>query len=299
MYSKRTPEEILQLFHAFAAHHSIVPQADELVDWFGIRVPISLVPHLKSRAGTRIESPPYPDDGFRATFIEYLAVVDSITAMGENYAMAEVGASYGPFSALCATLALRRGARKVVLRAVEAARNAYSVIHENYARNGLLGHEAVDWFVLNAAVEADFKTLFFPDVDCVIDNGASVQEQATAVDIRGAALPMMPVQSVPLQAILALFPNGMLIDLLHVDIQGAERKALPGGLCALNERVKRLLLATHSRRIEGEMIDLLSGSGWELVAEEPCGFSPRADVLAVEGWTTKDGTQYWINRALI
>lgn len=298
MFCRRSEEEIRGLFHAYAPRDSVVPAADEIVDWFGMRIPIHLVPYMQARVGTRIDHPPYPTDGFRASYIEYLAVLESIDQSGDTFAMAEVGASYAPFAALCGCLAVRRGARQVYLRAVEAGKNAHEVIRANYARNGLLHRDDVDVFTLNAAVDSSFKTVFFPDIDCVEHNGCATQESASAPDLYGAHRTLIPVQAVPLDCVLALFPKHVVIDLLHIDIQGTERTALPAAITSMTERVKRVMVGTHSRQIEGELIELFSRAGWELVAEEPCEFVPRPEAPRVEGWICKDGSQYWINRSL-
>lgn len=136
---------------------------------------------------------------------------------------------------------------------------------------------------------------FFPEVDCTKDNGAAPQDEWSNRDIRGAILPMAKVRGIPLSFVISNFPTTEPIDLLHIDIQGSEKSALPNAMNLLNERVKRVMLATHSRAIEGQMIELFHEAGWILVAEEPCDFRYRKDTSVLEGMTIKDGSQYWVN----
>ena len=290
--------QIKSLFEEHSGWQSIAVDGDSIVDYFGVRIPVRYTEYLSGRVGTRIENPPFPDDSFRASFIEYLAIVESIRDSGRVYQMAEIGASYAPFSAICAKLALRKGVEKVVLRPVEASLSGKESIRRNFTINGLVD-ESIDMRIILAAVVDKYKDVYFPDVDCTKDNGAAPQDEFSNRDIRGAAIPMSKVRGIPLSFVIASFPFGDPIDLLHIDIQGFEKIALPPIMSVLNERVKRVMLATHSRSIEGKMMDLFHEAGWTLVAEEPCDFKYRKDISVMEGMTVKDGSQYWINELMV
>ncbi len=92
-------------------------------------------------------------------------------------------------------------------------------------------------------------------------------------------------------AILAGIPR---VDLLHFDIQGAERELVHSTLRFLRERVAYLVIGTHSRQIEGSLIEDLMGTGWELEIERPAIPDPKKP-----GWeSSTDGVQGWRNPAL-
>jgi hypothetical protein len=79
------------------------------------------------------------------------------------------------------------------------------------------------------------------------------------------------------------------IDLLHVDIQGGEADFIAGCLDVMREKVAYLLVGTHSRPIEGRIIDILLAAGWALEIERPAIFSleggtPQIRVDGVQGW---------------
>jgi Methyltransferase FkbM domain len=104
--------------------------------------------------------------------------------------------------------------------------------------------------------------------------------------------PRIQIQTISLNTLAAhLGP----IDLLHVDIQGAEVPVLRAAGSLLRDRVRRLLIGTHGRDVEGQAIDLLIPLGFQLQAEDACRY--RLDgarpILVV------DGTQIWINRTLV
>lgn len=55
-----------------------------------------------------------------------------------------------------------------------------------------------------------------------------------------------------------------------------------------------LLVATHSRALEGGIIDLLHDNGWKLLYEKPCKFTPGSNT-ELTALTYLDGTQVWVN----
>ena len=88
------------------------------------------------------------------------------------------------------------------------------------------------------------------------------------------------------------------IDLVHCDIQGSEDEVLTFGAALLTQRVKRMFIGTHSRSIEGKLIECFHRHGWSLVRERPTHFEHRLDTLSTTGMTLRDGGQYWVNTKL-
>ena len=90
-----------------------------------------------------------------------------------------------------------------------------------------------------------------------------------------------------------------LIDFLHIDVQGSELDIICNEAEWLGDNVRAMMIATHSRVIEGGVMDLLGGLGWVLKREKPCRFAldenPRE---CWEGVTQADGSQHWINPKL-
>ena len=84
-------------------------------------------------------------------------------------------------------------------------------------------------------------------------------------------------------------------DLVHIDVQGSEVEICRAGLAGLQERVRWLVIGTHSRVIEGALIALLRDAGWVLENEKPCRFTFSPTALDLVAMTTLDGTQVWRN----
>jgi hypothetical protein len=89
--------------------------------------------------------------------------------------------------------------------------------------------------------------------------------------------------------------GGNRVDLLHIDIQGAEVDYVAGNMDDIGTLVARVLIGTHSRSIEGHLTDLFLEAGWRLEMERPA----LCPIRAGKPFTAIDGVQMWANPALI
>jgi FkbM family methyltransferase len=87
-------------------------------------------------------------------------------------------------------------------------------------------------------------------------------------------------------------------DLIHMDVQGAEFDICRDAMPDLKERSKRVMIGTHSRKLEGSLMALFAETGWVLENEKPCKFTFWPNHKTLEAMTTVDGTQTWNNPAL-
>ena len=95
------------------------------------------------------------------------------------------------------------------------------------------------------------------------------------------SLPMIPLDDVAA-------PHAR-IDLLHIDIQGGEANFISGCLPVMRGKIAYLLIGTHGRQIEGQLMDMLLADGWSLEIERPAIFTlaegrPELTVDGVQGW---------------
>jgi len=84
-------------------------------------------------------------------------------------------------------------------------------------------------------------------------------------------------------------------NLLHIDVQGEEAALCSSSTAALTQRVHWIVVATHSRLIEGELLSRFAAAGWVLENEKPTRFNFRAGAPSLESLTDHDGTQVWRN----
>jgi hypothetical protein len=83
-----------------------------------------------------------------------------------------------------------------------------------------------------------------------------------------------------------------IVDFIHIDIQGHEAEVIKPALPALNRRVRRLIVGTHGRELDGIMFGLMSKNGWEL-EHEKTSVHRSPDLALVE-----DGSQVWKNQKI-
>ncbi|TIU30915.1 MAG: class I SAM-dependent methyltransferase, partial [Mesorhizobium sp.] len=79
------------------------------------------------------------------------------------------------------------------------------------------------------------------------------------------------------------------VDLLHIDIQGGEADFIDAAIGDLNKFVRYIVIGTHSRQIEGRIMNTLLNQGWKLEMERPAIIGlpdgrPQILVDGVQGW---------------
>jgi hypothetical protein len=85
------------------------------------------------------------------------------------------------------------------------------------------------------------------------------------------------------------------VDLIDMDLQGAEFDVVSSAIDQLDAQVRRLHIGTHGVDIESNLRELLNSRGWEPRADYGCGQTCETDFGTV---AFDDGVQSWVNRAL-
>jgi FkbM family methyltransferase len=285
-------EQDANFFAAYAAQSA--PEEGKIIDYFGVRTSAHLHPWASHMSGSVQALPPIPDDQLRAEAIEYFATLDALErAPSNSFTMAEFGASYAPWACFSAVLAKRSARKKISITAVEASKYLFGLIEGHLAENGV-SEPSVDIRLINGAVATEKCTLYFPKVANASENGGRTENDTVAVDYLGRVVEHEEVLGYPVSDLL---PGGV-TDLIHVDIQGMEGVVLSSAIDILNERVRCIFVGTHSRKIEGELLELFHTNAWTLARERPTRFNYIKDRKEITSWTTRDGGQYWLNQRL-
>jgi hypothetical protein len=126
-----------------------------------------------------------------------------------------------------------------------------------------------------------------------VDAGGTNAQDASYL---GALLDeFIEVDIVPAREVLELEERW---DLVHIDVQGWERLICEDARTQLNSRVAYLIVGTHSRKLDGDLIDLFHREGWILEHEKPSRFTFTPGVALLESMNEADGTQVWRNPRL-
>lgn len=283
-----------------------VTAIDHQTDGFGVKTLYECVPFLKPELLDiqRLQLP-VPDDGFHAEAIEYVAVTDALSRFlqGTSVCAVEIGAGWAPWLAVAGVIGRQQGIKQLKLVGVEASSRRFSLMCRHLETNGLrpsgaAGEDAqcgtVFTRLFNGAVWTHDGVIWFPETD-VADMGAAATTLDGPTDYRGAELNNKPIACKKLDTLLQ---DLGVVDFMHIDIQGAELELLQDQIDWVSANVRALMIATHSRSIEGKLIDLLFSKDWQLHREKPC----RVDWYrncSLLGKTTIDGSQYWLNRKFV
>jgi FkbM family methyltransferase len=268
-----------------------------LVDGFGTMTPRENVGFCNEFRPDRLQFP-VPDDGFHAETIEYVSLIDALErAPQQRFSVVEIGAAWGPWLSMGGVVARRSGRKQIDLVGVEADPDRFQQLNRQLVVNQLRpAYANGEWCemgparsrLIQGAAGAKPGTLWFPKLN-IHDLGAAAAEAKREQDYRGAAIESYEVRAYSLTEIL----DGVdFVDFLHVDIQGAEFDLLSANAELLKQRVGCMLIGTHSRVIEGQLIQLLDRD-WSLWREKPCRVDWQLATPDLSGRTVNDGVQYW------
>jgi FkbM family methyltransferase len=286
-------EDLLRLVRY--RRREVVLTPGSYTDWFGIKTRTKYFTTEQNTLDQHIPRFPFPDDGIHAEAIEYLGTAKALEASGDDVTIVEMGAGYAPWLVFSAHVAKRLGKKKIRLVAVEAESARHELMKTHFQDNGipLPGTDGpVTTEIIHGAISNQRGSLTFGSAS-ILDWGGALQEGKG--DYRGIQTKQEVVPAMLMSDVLKNLP---VIDLLHVDIQGWEAKAIEASLDDVCSRVRYMLIGTHSRPIEGELISMLRACGWKLMHEKPCQFHFTAELEELSGATWQDGAQIWANSRL-
>ncbi len=271
------------------------PQPGFVTDFHGGRTRTALLWDGARHLDGKVLPPPIPAD-YHAETIEWVGTLRSVLEARGGYAAMEVGAGMGPWLVAAGAAARLRGLAPIRLAGIEADPARFAAMRQNLADNGfdpdaqmlVQGAAGVAAGIAHWPVRADTRNDagLRPLRDGVADDAAYYDGDAGRT------------MAVTVHALGDLLARERLWDLLHVDIQGGEGELCAGAIDAITKHVGRLVVATHSRILDGAVMATMRGAGWLLEAEKPTRFVPQADVASLERMTTHDGTQVWRNPRL-
>jgi FkbM family methyltransferase len=272
------------------------PSPGVYVDAFGVKVDPAYCPWVK--AGDVGTAPPFPNS-YLCDGIEFAsaALALEMAAGRPAFTAAELGAGWGPWTGFMALCAERAGFKAIHLAAFEADRERYEVMQRHLALNGISDGNRFKLATFCAAAWWRDETLYWPRGAGVHDAGlAATSGERPTHDYRGKAFDFDEIAALSIETALAGFPP---IDFLHIDIQGSEWELISRSIDYLSSRVRTMFVGTHSRKIEGDLIDFLRARDWTLLRERPCRFYNAERNATLVGTTYHDGGQFWRNERQI
>ena len=261
-------------------------------NWLGLKTSVESFPAVAHLAGTVIARIPVPGDGVYGSAMEYCGLLSAIERRGTDrgtYNAVELGAGWGPWISASGVVAKRVGFKEVNLVGVEAAHEKIRLMHEHLERNKLSAK------VIHGAAWRENTTLTFPCDRPINDHGMGVANGLVDKDYRGFDVTSVDVSAYDLPTIC----KGMaIVDYIASDIQGAEHETFSAAIDFLNTSVRHVFIGTHSRLIEGKLMELFYDAGWDLLWEKPCRMKFDRTRPTLLGMVSRDGEQFWRNPRL-
>lgn len=296
------PEDLeLQLFRGYSdsdtaiiaefAKPNLEPEPGFIIDFLGVRTrSTSLWPEARALAGNVIKAP-IPGD-FHAETIEWLGLLKSVKSARGEYVAMELGAGFGPWAIAGATAARSRGIKTIRLCAVEGDPHHFRFLRQHFVDNGFDPDEHV---LQEAVVGAEAGVAQWP---VMADTSAEWGSRPILAegDYLGRDFPS--TKDVTIIPMANLIRKERHWNLVHIDVQGHEVDICRSCLDDLNARVSWIVVGTHSRKLDGDMLEMMCRADWDLEHEKPTKFRYYRNPKTLEGMTIADGTQVWRNPRL-
>jgi FkbM family methyltransferase len=275
------------------------------VDFLGVKTRVKFTEDMIP--GGVEERRPYfsqsPLPPFDEEYFEWIDVIEAVKAARDEFVMIELGAGYGRWLARAVAALGRLNPLPFRLVAVEAEPTHFEWLQEHLRDNGV---DPKEQNLIEAAVNATGEAVKFYAGN---PSGWYGQAIARASPVHRlwrvflwarAMLGWRPrigeqdggtirVPGITLESILRRLPR---VDLIDLDVQGAELDVLGACIERLDAQVKRIHIGTHSADIESGLREVFAGRGWQLVNDYPCQASSVTPYGEIE---FGDGVQTWIN----
>jgi FkbM family methyltransferase len=281
-------EALIDSFHL----HGQTPEPGLICNFLGTRIPPSVFPQVLDNLAGTLEGRPWPGN-WHADIAEWAAAlrtVERAQAAGQpGYRIVELGCGWGCWITNMGVAARSRGLQ-VDLIGIEGDRYHLQSARDVLQMNGF----QPDQFALHHGVAGPRPGKAIFPVHAVDGSNWGAEPvfyppeptlRAAASDKRVQVLDCFTLDQLA---------HGQPIDLLHIDIQGAEHDYVQGNVQAMTSHVRRVLIGTHSRIIEGQLFAHFLGLGWRMEMERPA----IAPLFGGKPEVRIDGVQMWANPGL-
>jgi FkbM family methyltransferase len=284
------------------AHHPVLAHfppwrgrvnAGLLVNFLGVteRAAYLNAPHPEERFVTT----DYP--AFDEMYFEWIDLLEAVLAARRarqrEFTMIELGAGFGRWivNAAAALRAIAPGSGpEPRLIAVEAEPTHFAWIADHLRDNGFDSTAAT--LIPAAVAPVDGEALFYTGAASAWW-GQEMYEptgrRKQIADVNGESVQLARVRAVSLNTILAPLDR---VDLIDMDIQGAELDVCRAAASELNAKVHRVHIGTHRPWIDLGLRDLFASLGWRNVWDFPC---KRTQTMPFGEIDFEDGVQAWVN----
>lgn len=260
------------------------PEPGRLVNYLGVKIDPAFLPAVLSGREGQVEDVPVPAN-WHADMAEWAAALRAVDLARDTFRVLELGCGWGCWLLNTGVAARNRGLA-VELIGAEGDEGHVAFAERGCAENGFTSDQVR---IYRGIVGPREGTALFPRQDVSgISWGLQPLFDATVEQVAeakaGGKYDVLQILT------LDKLSEGKPIDLVHIDVQGGEVAFVEGCLSELARLVSYIVVGTHSREIEGRLMELLLGAGWILEIERPAiigfdaGGAPFITIDGVQGW---------------
>jgi FkbM family methyltransferase len=236
-------------------------------------------------------------------YFEFLDIFEAAIDAERAFTIMEWGAGFARWTSLGIAAARLRGIEQINVACVEAHPQHIKYIEENFdllkmsAENAVIfpfalsGKSGTDIFVIGMPQEFHQEDTWYGQAltpfNDLVPSGKFYDGSPLLENDRGWQ--GIQVQVEPASSVLR---NYEFIDLIDMDLQGAEADVVDESIVQLNNQVRRLHIGTHGPEIEERLRATLSANDWIKLRDLPVAAETETCFGPV---TCVDGLQSWFN----
>jgi hypothetical protein len=212
-------------------------------------------------------------------YYEWIDLLEAIYHARGRFTMIELGAGYGRWiaNAALATQRLRDDRKlQLCLVGVEADERRFEWMSDHLSLNGVdsaskllicngISDKYSHGLIKTASVHEGYGEKIHPVETSVVKH--FIDQNIQLVYVPDIPDPYQIIDVIPISEVIestfARWGEGV-VDLMDIDIQGAEETALPYAMKTINNTVKRMHIGTHAKRIDDALYDLLIQNDWRV-----------------------------------
>ena len=254
-----------------------------VTNFLGVVVDPKVFPSFLMGIAGQIEQIPIPAN-WHSDIAEWGAALRAVDLARDTFTMIELGCGWGCWMNSTGIAAKRNGLH-VHLIGVEADQGHLAFARETCEINGFQGAAVT---LIHGIAAGQPGTALFPRQDVPGMNWGLQPLFNAGASERRKAVKSGKYDELPMVSLAEIVAPHSRIDLLHIDIQGGEADLISTCLPTIAEKVAYMVIGTHSRQIEGRLLETLLQAGWQLEIERPAvlrlGSMPSVTVDGVQGW---------------
>jgi FkbM family methyltransferase len=239
---------------------------------------------------------------FNEEYFEWVDLLESVLEAREQFTMIELGAGFGRWLARGAIAAQYRGGLPYRLVGVEAEPDHFRWMKVHFEDNRV---DLTRCTMIEAAVAGKDGSVGFTvgsadtwygqavvNYPSLIESFSTWVRKAVRLQTRANTIPPHRVRKVRAVSLASLLGPLEKVDLIDLDVQGAELEVLTAAPVPLREKVKRVHVGTHSGPIENCLRTFFRQLGWDNRNDYSCG---QEQLTPYGRIAFQDGVQTWVN----